>query len=384
MRIAVFGGSFDPVHNEHIRVAEEAVRSLHLDKLVVMPAHTPPHKAWENLADDTARIECCRLAFSHLKNVEVSDYEIKKGGTSYTYETCRYFRTLYPSAELFWLVGTDMLYNFPTWKHPEDILQNVTLAVCARNEKHGWLDTAQRDFQNMFGKRFAVVEYNGAPVSSTDIRVLAGAGMRLNEYVPYSVETLIVQKQLYAIPFAERALALQKPSRREHTLRVAKLAAKRARGLKLDEHKAIAAALFHDCAKNVALDSPLLAGFVKKDEWGDIPDPVLHQFTGAYLMQTQFGVTDEDVINAVRYHTSGRENMSMLEKLIFLADMLEDGRTFDGVDELRALFWETDLDACLTAALQRSLAFVESKGGTVYPLTRKAYAFYKEKNALGT
>ena len=202
--------------------------------------------------------------------------------------------------------------------------------------------------------------------------------MRLNEYVPYSVEALITQKQLYAIPFADRALALQKPSRREHTLRVAKLAAKRARGLKIDENKAIAAALFHDCAKNVALDSPLLSGFVKKDEWGDIPDPVLHQFTGAYLMQTQFGVTDEDVINAVRYHTSGRENMSTLEKLIFLADMLEDGRTFDGVDELRALFWDKDLDACLTAALQRSLAFVESKGGTVYPLTRKAYEFYKE------
>ena len=378
MRIAVFGGSFDPVHNEHIRVVEEAIRSLRLDKLVVMPAHTPPHKAWETLADDTARLECCCLAFSHLANVEVSDYEIKKGGTSYTYETCQYFRTLYPSAELFWLVGTDMLYNFPTWKYPEDILQNVTLGVCARDEKQGWLDRAQRDFENTFGKRFAVVEYNGAPVSSTDIRVLAGAGMRLNEYVPYSVEALITQKQLYAIPFADRALALQKPSRREHTLRVAKLAAKRARGLKIDENKAIAAALFHDCAKNVALDSPLLSGFVKKDEWGDIPDPVLHQFTGAYLMQTQFGVTDEDVINAVRYHTSGRENMSTLEKLIFLADMLEDGRTFDGVDELRALFWDKDLDACLTAALQRSLAFVESKGGTVYPLTRKAYEFYKE------
>ncbi|MBR2023795.1 MAG: nicotinate (nicotinamide) nucleotide adenylyltransferase [Clostridia bacterium] len=377
MRIAIFGGSFDPVHNEHIRVAEEAIRSLRLDKLIVMPAHTPPHKSWERLADDTVRLYCCRLAFAHLENVEVSDYEINKGGTSYTFETCRYFRKEYPSAELFWLVGTDMLYDFPTWKNPEDILQNVTLAVCARDEKQGWLDRAQADFEQRFSKRFAVVEYNGAPVSSTEIRVLAGAGMRLDGYVPDSVATYMENRKVYAIPFAKDALALQKLSRREHSLGVAKLAAKRARGLKIDESKAITAGLFHDCAKNLELDSPLLSGFVKKDEWGDIPQPVLHQFTGAYLAETRFGVTDTDVLNAVRYHTSGRENMSDLEKLIFLADMLEEGRNFDGVDELRALFWEKDLDVCLKVALKRSLGIVESKGGTVYPLTRKAYEFYR-------
>lgn len=377
MRIAIFGGSFDPVHNEHIRVAEEAVRSLRLDKLIVMPAHTPPHKSWERLADDTVRLDGCRLAFAHLEKVEVSDYEIKKGGTSYTFETCRYFRKEYPPAELFWLVGTDMLYNFPTWKNPDDILQNVTLAVCARDEKQGWLTRAQEDFEKRFSKRFAVVEYNGAPVSSTEVRVLAGAGMPLNGYVPASVENWIYENNLYQIPYAKQALALQKPKRQEHTVRVALTAVKKARQLKMDVTKVLTASFMHDCAKNLDLDSPILQGFTLKKEWGEVPPPVLHQFTGAYVAEMVFGIKDEDVLNAVRYHTSGRENMSELEKVVFLADMLEDGRTFDGVDELRALFWEKDLDVCLKMALKRSLEFVESKGGCVYPLTRKAYEFYQ-------
>ena len=134
----------------------------------------------------------------------------------------------------------------------------------------------------------------------------------------------------------------------------------------------------HDCAKNLELDSPLLDGFTLKKEWGEVPPPVLHQFTGAYVAQTAFGVRDEDVLNAIRYHTSGRENMSQLEKLVFLADMLEDSRTFDGVEELRQRFYaETDMDGVMKDALARSLGFVKSKGDSVYPLTEKAYQFYK-------
>ena len=72
MRIAVFGGSFDPVHNEHIRVAEKAIQTLGLDKLVVMPANIPPHKKSERLSFGETRLEMCKRAFAHLEKVEVS------------------------------------------------------------------------------------------------------------------------------------------------------------------------------------------------------------------------------------------------------------------------------------------------------------------------
>ena len=358
---------------------QRAIECLRLDKLFVMPAHTPPHKPYKTLSSNADRLTMCRLAFADMENVEVSDYEIAQGGTSYTYLTTEYFRSLYPTAEIFFLVGTDMLRNFPFWKNPEAILKNVHLAVCGRNDKDEWWEQEQRAFTQSFGCPFVRVDYNGEDVSSTKIRVLAGAGMRLNEYVPTQVEGYIQQKGLYQIENADRALALEKEARRQHSVRVAELAAKRALQLKIPESKAIAAALFHDCAKNLEKGSPYLEGFALPTEWGEVPSTVYHQFAGAYVAEHTFGVSDEDVLNAIRYHTSAREDMSELEKLIFLADMLEEERSYEGVELLRKLFWQGHgLDECLEEALFQTLEFLKTKKADIYPLTQKAYEFYKK------
>ncbi len=379
MRIAVFGGSFDPVHTEHVRLVEAAIRELSLDKLIVMPAGAPPHKKGKRLTAAEDRLEMCRLAFQDFERVEISDYEIAKGGTSYTYLTCQDFKARYPDAEIFWLVGTDMLRDFPTWKNPDVILSCVTLAVCGRNEAEGWVEEEQAKFLRLFGKKFVYLAYNAAAVSSTEIRVLTGAGLRLNGLTDEKVEAYIREKGLYSVPFAREALSLEKPERQAHSVRVALLAAAKATALKIPEDKAIAAALLHDCAKNLPSDSPYLDGFVLPDTWGNVPREVVHQFAGAYVAEKKFGA-EKDVVNAIRYHTSAREAMSDLEKLIFLADMLEAGRSYEGVDELRALFWERPIDECVEKALSETLRFLQRKGGEIYPLTQKAYEFYKKRN----
>ena len=387
MRIGIFGGSFDPVHNEHLRLAQTAIQSLALDKLFVLPAHTPPHKLGKRITDDETRLEMCRLAFAGEEKIEVSDYEIRQGGTSYTYLTCRHFKEEYKGAELFFLVGTDMLRDFPTWRNPEDILESATLAVCARNEKDGWIERESKAFEKRFHKSFAVINYNGAPVSSTKIRVLASAKRPLTPLVDERIEKFIYERGLYAIDGVVEALALQKPTRAEHSIRVAITACKRASTLGLDEEKVITAGLFHDCAKNLLDDSPLLDGFVVDKAFGDVPPPVLHQYTGAYVAERTFGVTDKDVLDAIRYHTSGKEDMSVLSALIFLADMVEDERVYDGVDVIRALYWKElpkekskeYLFECLEEALRRTVEYLEEKGNTVYPLTKRAYEFYKNK-----
>ena len=383
MRIAIFGGSFDPVHKEHIRLAQAAIEELGLDKLFVMPACAPPHKPGKTLALDQDRLRMCELAFAELPKVEICDYEIAQGGTSYTYLTCRYFREKYKQAEIFWLVGTDMLRDFPTWKNPESILSDVMLAVCGRNEDSAWWEQEGKEFFARFGKKFARIQYNGGPVSSTKIRVLAGAGMSTSEYVHPLVAKYIQEKGLYRVEGADKALALENPKRREHSLRVAELAAAKAVELRLSERKAIQAALFHDCAKNLPEKSPYLQGFVLPTEWGTVPSEVIHQFAGAFVAEKHFGITDEEVLCAVRYHTSARPQMCELEKVIFLADMLESGRSYEGVDELRVLFRERSIDECLTEALRQTLLFLEKKGGAVYPLTREAYEYYADKKKLG-
>ena len=381
VRIGIFGGSFDPIHVEHIRMAQEAIRTLALNTLFVMPASAPPHKKGKTLSSDVARLDMCRLAFKSVEKVQVSDYEISRGDTSYTYLTCRHFKALYPNAEIFWLVGTDMLRDFSTWKNPQDILDNVTLAVCARAERAGWLQEEKQKFYALFKKEFVIIDYEATAVSSTQIRVLAGAGMQITHLTDENVAAYIEREGLYKIPFAGDALSLEKPSRKEHTLRVAYLAAKRALGLKIPERKAVTAALFHDCAKNIDLSHPLLQGFAPNPEWGEIPLSVLHQFTGAYLAERVFGVTDEEVLDAIRFHTSGKADMTELGKLVFLADMLEEGRGFAGVEYLRALFWKdkTLIDECLLEALAQSVEFLKEKGADIYPLTLQAYEYYKRK-----
>ena len=379
MRIGIFGGSFDPIHKEHTNFAYAAIESLHLDKLIVMPAHIPPHKPGRTLSSDLDRLEMCRLAFSDVPKAEISDYEISKGGTSYTYLTCAHFKEKFSQADVFFLVGTDMLRDFPTWKEPQKILENATLAVCGRAEMGVWWEEEQRAFIAKFGKPFARVDYNGAKVSSTEIRVLAGAGMRLTEFLEEKVAAYIQEKGLYKIENAKEALSLEKPERQAHSVRVAKLAAARALSLRIPERKAIQAALFHDCGKHICLDNPLLKGFALPSE-GDIPPSVRHQYVGAFLAEYVFGVEDAEVLDAIRYHTSGRPNMGELEKLIFLADMLEEERCYEGVDLLRSLFWKGgNLDECLEEALFQTLEFLKEKKADIYPLTKQAYEFYKNR-----
>ena len=117
----------------------------------------------------------------------------------------------------------------------------------------------------------------------------------------------------------------------------------------------------------------MLKGFVPPE---GVPSPVLHQYTGAYLAEHTFGISDEEVLDAIRFHTSGRENMTALGKLVFLADMLEEGRSYEGVEELRRFFYE-DLDVCLYAALKRQTEYLAESGKPVYPLTQSAFLWAK-------
>lgn len=372
MKIGIFGGSFDPVHIEHQNLCKAALESLKLDKLFVVPAATPPHKQGKAISASEDRLALCRAAFEGEEKIEVSRYEIEQQGTSYTYLTMEHFKALYPQDELYFLVGTDMLRNFPFWKHPERILACATLAVCARAENKGWDEVEQAEFFKRFQTHFAVIDYQGKAVSSTRVRVLAAAGEDISPLVGERVAKEVERLGLYQIDGVKQALSLQKPTRRQHSIRVAFFAAEHAAKCGVEERKAIAAALMHDCAKNLDENSPLLQGFTPPQR---VPAPVLHQYAGAYVAKNTLGVMDEDVLNAICYHTSGRENMSALEKLIFLADMLEEGRAYKEVDELRQAFFTRGLDEGLTLALLRSLEFLKEKGQSVYPLTQKAYDF---------
>lgn len=374
MKIAIFGGAFNPVHREHVNMAQAAIAALGLDKLIVMPTSVSPHKSGSLSVSGEDRLAMCRLAFEKIKEAEVSDYELTRGGVSYSYLTCEHFKSLYPDDELYFLMGADMLESFPFWKYPERILACVKIAACAREDDRDFINAAN-SVEVALSTVVSRVPYTGDRVSSTRVRTLAALGEDFSEYVNRAVCQYINERGLYALNDLRRVKSLEKSLRWAHTVRVAVMCAQNAGRVNLTEEQAITMAALHDSAKNLKPDSPYLKGFIPPE---GVPEPVMHQYGGAYVAEKSFGVTDENILNAIRYHTSGRPAMGGAETLLYLCDMLEEGRAFDGVEELRAIF-KKDLNLCLYEALRRQVIYLKSTGAPVYGLTIKTYEYLKEK-----
>lgn len=369
----MYGGAFNPVHSEHVNVARAAVESLALDKIYIIPTFISPHKRGNTPVKGRERVAMCRAAFSCIKEAEVSDCEVERGGVSYSYVTCRRFKKEFPDAELFFVMGADMLKSFHNWKEPQEILKCVTPAVCARTGE-GDLKPEIVKFGERFGSEIVTVDYCGKAVSSTRVRTLATLGEDISAFLPEAVKNYVRSNGLY---FRRQLRDVKKyltEARWAHTVRVAVAAAQNCSRLGVDEVDAITAAALHDCAKYLGADSPELKGFTPP---AGVPAPVLHQYSGAYVAEHTFGIKDEEILNAIRYHTSGRPNMGPLEKLIFLSDMLEEGRAFPGVNSLREIF-RRDIDCALCVALEHEIQHLKSERSHIYPLTLRAYEWIKD------
>lgn len=371
MKIAIFGGAFNPPHKEHVNIVKAAREKFGLDKIIVVPTGISPHKSGKLTASGGDRINMCRLAFSEIEGAEVSAFELDAGGVSYSYKTCRHFKELYPEDELYFLIGADMLRIFPEWRNPEEILSICTLVSCAR-ENGGEFESYKKDVEDKFGVKVETINYVGKKVSSTAIRTLAYLGEDFSGYVTENVCQYIKERGIYYCENVARVKNFLTPERWAHTVRVAKECARGAAEARVTEEQALTMAALHDCAKYLPADSPYLAGFVCPD---GVPEPVVHQFAGAYMAGNYFKITDRTVLEAIEYHASGRENMTTAQMLLYLADMLEEGRTFDGVEALRKIFKEQTLDKAMFAALSHQLKYLKSTGKPVYNLTEKAYGW---------
>ncbi|MBQ7980602.1 MAG: nicotinate (nicotinamide) nucleotide adenylyltransferase, partial [Oscillospiraceae bacterium] len=147
---------------------------------------------------DTARLRMCELAFAPLEKVEISDHEIAQGGLSYTYLTCRHFRTLYPDDNLFFIMGSDMLLSFERWKNFEEILSMCTLIAASRED--GETDMAELETQAEKLRKYGnvmLIRTDAYEVSSTEIREKIKKNSDISCYVPQNVVKYILENKLY-------------------------------------------------------------------------------------------------------------------------------------------------------------------------------------------
>ena len=388
-RISIFGGSFDPVHIGHVQSARQAAKMLRLDKLLMIPAGSPPHKNGCHVSGEH-RLNMLRIALDGDPVVDACDLEIIRGGISYTYETVEAVGATYPNAEIFLLMGSDMFLSLQNWKYPERILSMATLAVFCRGHKDEQEKIAERKQElEAQGHKVVIVPNEVVNISSTQMRRLL-AFRCADEFLPAGVGDYIRENGLYNVnanwknlPMEELekvVISLLNPNRVNHVLGCRDTAAKLARIWGVDETDAARAGMLHDVTK--AIDGPLQLtlcrayGKVLSDFSQRYPK-TLHALTGSLVAERIFG-ENEKVVAAIASHTTGKGNMTMLEKIIYVADYMEPNRDFPGVDKLRH-YAETDMDAALKLGLEMTLEHLKRQGAEVSPESKEALAYLNVK-----
>lgn len=191
LRVALYGGAFDPVHCAHLRVAQHAFEQAQLDRVIFIPAAQSPLKAHVPRANDAARLQMLRLALAADAHFEVDPYEIQKGGISYTLDTVRHFRDrMGTGVELFWIVGGDQFEQLEHWHQIDQLAALVTFLVLAR-------PGSELRSQPIEGLRYQLIEAPLMPLSSTEIRQRCAQGRSLKGFVSDAVEAFISERELY-------------------------------------------------------------------------------------------------------------------------------------------------------------------------------------------
>ena len=198
MRVGIYGGTFSPVHNGHVAAAKAFMEQMWLDILYVIPTGVTPHKEMKGDATSRHRLEMCRLAFSEVEGVIVSDLEMKREGKSYTVDT---LRELYdPSGRLFFLMGTDMLLTLDQWRQPEEIFR-LCYPVYIRREADAALDDRIVEkitaYHQRYGKMVPRIVAPAIELSSSDVRAAVAEGRSIDGMVPPAVARYIEDHQLY-------------------------------------------------------------------------------------------------------------------------------------------------------------------------------------------
>ncbi len=195
MRIGILGGTFDPPHKGHLYLGENFADALSLDRVLVIPAAIPPHKAEKKLSSDEDRLEMCRLAF-YDDVFEVTDLELRREGKSYTVDTLALLRAEYPDDDFYLLIGSDMLLYFDKWYRWREIKSMCTLCSFSRSDDEDY--ALLRDYaENVLGGGVLLLDQPPMEISSTEVRRRVRAGEEIGELVPEAVEEYIRERGLY-------------------------------------------------------------------------------------------------------------------------------------------------------------------------------------------
>ncbi len=401
MRVGIFGGAFDPPHRGHEKAAKTFLTSAGLDLLYVIPSGDPPHKALSSGSKGVDRLRMCALSFLPLsEKIRVSDMEICSKEKSYTYLTVEKIKKAHPEDEIFLFVGTDQFLAFETWRNFEKLLASCTLCVMDRFEDREVLLKKKESLEKDFGARCLIFEEKPYIISSTRIREEIGE-KGFSVALSPKVNDDILENDLYgSLSCAERKKAVKRAretlskDRLSHTFSVMRECVLLGEifSLSEEEKKNLSlAALYHDLTKEWTPEEQkkFLEKRGEKVSEDEISSPaVLHGRSAAILFREEMGPSPE-YESAIFYHTTGKKEMTLKEKILFFADFIEETRRHKVCLTMREYFYshlpekkeerETFLDHCIIKVLQQTISHLKEKKFPIHPLTAFALEDLKEK-----
>lgn len=398
MKLGIYGGTFNPPHLGHLTSARAAMDVLELDHLQFVPAALPPHKTLpEGSPSPQERLEMVELAADSLllpKRIGVNDLELSRPGKSYTADTLEQIHEKYPEAELWLMMGTDMFLTLHNWWDPERITRLAGVCTFARTQSDSLeaLDRQAEYLRDTFGARTRVLRLPEiVEVSSTQLRELLARGEG-QEYLPPAVYGYIIRHGLYGVHYDLKQLpdrelracacSMIRAKRIAHINGTEEEAVRLARRWGADEEKARRAGILHDITKYLEMDEQLQLchkyGIVL-DDLEQRAVKLLHSKTGACVARDVYGVSD-DIYSAIFWHTTGKADMTLLEKILYIADYMEPNRDFPGVEKLRKLAYE-DLDQAVLAGCEMSIQEMADRGLPVHSNTLQARDWLRSKSS---
>ncbi|MCL2631051.1 MAG: bis(5'-nucleosyl)-tetraphosphatase (symmetrical) YqeK [Firmicutes bacterium] len=337
MRIGIFGGAFDPLHGAHIELIEKSASALNLARLVIVPSFNPPHKELPMLSYEK-RVGLLRAFFGKSEYAVIDEIEREMNlKHSFSYLTLPNLVKKYGEAnEYYYLMGADSLINFGKWAHPEIIAKYAVLAVAGRKGYEGIEDSAKRAEED-YGAKVEILNFECGGESSTDMRKILNKLKKLQspELYKHSERTLI-----YAMRFAKR--------------------------LNLSYESVFIASILHDTAKEMP---------PQKDKYPEPSLKIRHQFDGRVVARTEFGISDNEVLDAIEYHTTGKPEMTNLGKLVYVADKLECGRDYENINNIRVEI-ERDFESGFLMLLKQNALSLKAKGVKISGLAKETLDFY--------
>lgn len=379
MKIGIFGGSFSPIHNGHLQIAEDCLIEMGLDKIIFLPNSKPPHKNVEKFSFEN-RVEMLKLAIEDNEKFEISLVEENFSKTHYSYNTMKE-NFCNDKDKFYFIMGDDEFLNISSWYEYEKFLEITSVIVFLRKYNLDFILDKNKDLIEKYD--INIVKNSVISISSTDIRNRMNEKKSIKYLIPKKVYKYIYEDLNYFDINKIKKDLKEKLSknRYEHSLRVADYCKRLAKIYKIDENRAYLSGLVHDCAKNLEefymlnkkLNSDIIFDTEEKDN-----ENLRHAPIGAVVCKDLYGIFDEEILSAVRYHTIAKENMTLLEKILFISDKIEPDRKYDTVDELRRLA-DFDIDRAIVKFLNDSFEYLEKKSQKVHHLSVKARDYLVNK-----